>query len=165
MIASGTQAFSQSGLAYCCISGGPCLSMMSNGIIKPAMNAKSDKHKGFTSVTILRPYWDHPLFTSFSSIRRRHSSRCASPFDVNKPIWVYTVVHAMLLPCLGSPADAVCLLPCGMALASSPSFSFDISCSRLVSTFRFRPYCPFSVFLSHATPVDDTSLLGSSSYQ
>jgi hypothetical protein len=46
----------------------------------------------------------------------------------------------------------------GMALASSPSFSFDVLCSRLASTFRFRPYCPFLVILSHATLVDDTFL-------
>jgi hypothetical protein len=57
-------------------------------------------------VTVLRPHWDHPFRTSFSSIHLRHSSRCASPFDVSKPIWVYMVVHAMLLPCLGTPADA-----------------------------------------------------------
>jgi hypothetical protein len=66
-------------------------------------------------VTVLRPYWDHSFLTSsltsFSSIRRRHSPRCASPFDVSKLIWVYTVVHAMLLPCLGSPANAVRLFP------------------------------------------------------
>jgi hypothetical protein len=33
------------------------------------------------NVTVLGPYWDHSFLISFSSIRRRHSSLCASPFD------------------------------------------------------------------------------------
>jgi hypothetical protein len=47
----------------------------------------------------------------------------------------------------------------------APSFSFDVSCSCLVNTFLFRPYCPFLVFLSHATLWTILSFLGSSSYQ
>jgi hypothetical protein len=73
-------------------------------------------------VTVLGPYRDHPLFTFFSSIRRRHSPRCTSPFNVSKPIWVYTVVHAMLLPCLGSPADAVRLFPSWYGSRVEPFF-------------------------------------------
>jgi hypothetical protein len=58
----------------------------------------------------------------FSSIHLRHSSRCASPFDVSKPIWVYMVVHAMLLPCLGTPADAVRLFPSWYGSRVEPFF-------------------------------------------
>jgi hypothetical protein len=76
----------------------------------------------FLIVTVLGPYWDHPLFTSFSSIQLCHSSRCASPFDVSKLIWMYTVVHAMLLPCLGSPADAVRLFPSWYGSRIEPFF-------------------------------------------
>jgi hypothetical protein len=110
------------------------------------------------SVTVLGPYWDHSFLTSFSSIHRRHSPRCASPFDVSQPIWVYTVVHTMLLPCLGSPANAVHLFPCGTALVSSLSFSFDILCSHLVSIFCVRSCCSLfgSLFACHL--VDDTFL-------
>jgi hypothetical protein len=81
-----------------------------------------DAWRELTFVTVLGPYWDHSFLTSFSSILCRHSPRCASPFDVSQPIWVYSVVHTMLLPCLGSPADAVCLFPCGPALTLSLSF-------------------------------------------
>jgi hypothetical protein len=62
------------------------------------------------SVTVLGPYWDHLLFTSFSSIRCRHSSRCASPFDGQQADMGVHIIYAMLLPCLGSLADAVHLL-------------------------------------------------------
>jgi hypothetical protein len=73
-------------------------------------------------VTVLGPYWDHSFLTSFSSIRCRHSPRCASPFDVSQPIWVYSVVHTMLLPCLGSPADAVRLFPSWYGSRVEPFF-------------------------------------------
>jgi hypothetical protein len=53
----------------------------------------------------------------------------------------------------------------GMALASSPSFPFDVLCSRLVSTFRFRFHCSLWVLYSHATLWTILSFLGSSSYQ
>jgi hypothetical protein len=112
----------------------------------------------FGSVTVLGPYWDRSFLTSSSSICRHHSPCCASPFHVSQLIWVYTVVHTMLLPCLGSPADAVCLFPCSTALASSLSFSFDVLCSHLMSTFRFHSRCSLfgSLFARHL--VDDTFL-------
>jgi hypothetical protein len=50
------------------------------------MKAQADKCRSIApkyqiGVTVLGSYWDHHVFTSFSSIRRHHSSRCASPFD------------------------------------------------------------------------------------
>jgi hypothetical protein len=50
-------------------------------------------------VTVLGPHWDYHVFTSFSSIRPRRSSRCTGPFDVSKPIWVYHCArHAPAMP-------------------------------------------------------------------
>jgi hypothetical protein len=53
----------------------------------------------------------------------------------------------------------------GMALVSSPSFSFDVLCSRLMSTFLFRSCCSLSALHSHATLWTILYFLGSSSYQ
>jgi hypothetical protein len=109
-------------------------------------------------VTVLRLYWDHPLFTSFSSTHPRHSSHCASPFDGQQAdMGVHgCTCHAPAIPWISSQCST--FPPCGTALTSSPSFPFDILCSRLVSTFHLRPCCPFLASLSHATLVDNTFL-------